>query len=308
MEIPWAGHPGLDLEPARPTRRFIVNVEREGKVYFKGMRWSLDPKGRARALDALTVEARSAARHGQAGNLPLVALLRVDYRRPWAEVREVLGALREPSIGIAAVHWAVASPAPDAWVASRLELVPDAGPDEAAAVLPIDLGVAEGADGAEVAEVTPRVQIGDDRFPFAPGDPYAAGAANDLGNRSWRAIAARLGKAKAGGTRVAALTLDDRVPWAYVAMTVGLLIDAGIDRVHLGDLRFRLSTPAARELPWHVGDRDARDWHPAVALGVGVALAIAVFALGALTGRRRGRRPLDDRAAPRIARGTRTRP
>ncbi len=136
--------------------------------------------------------------------------------------------LRDPSVGIDAVHWAVASPAPDAWVASRIELVPDAGSDEASVVLPIDLGVAEGA------EVAPLVQIGDDRFvPFAAGDPYAAGATNDLANRNWRAIAARLGKEKAGGTRVAALTLDDRVPWAYVAMTVGLLIDAGIDRVRL---------------------------------------------------------------------------
>ena len=294
VEVPWAGHPGLDLEPPRPVRRLIVNVEREGTLYFKGERWSLDHERRARAFHEplhRCPDARDARRERESA-----------ARTPPSRLPPALGGRARGRGGATRASRRNRRPA----LGCRVPRARRVGEVAHRASRPpptrsrrrqrwgLTLGWTQGPDDASAV---PVLRIGDDHFAFAAGDPYAAGAANDLANRNWRAIAARLERAKAGGGRAAVLTIDDRVPWAYVAMTVGTLLDVGIDRVHLAESGYRVSTPAARSLPWHAGDRDPRDWHPALALGVGACIALAVFGLGAFSGRRRGRGLPRSRAA-----------
>jgi hypothetical protein len=285
LDLPWAGDQGLDRDPALSMRRFIVNLERSPALMFKGMRWSLDRERRTMAFERLAVEV--ARRASNAPAVPVAVLLRIDYRTSWEDVREVIQALHRPPATIRSLHLAVAAFDPDEWWGARIEMESVAGPFDPATALPVVLGM-WGTYGSSAS--APRVSVGDRALTFAAGDPYAAGAANERANANWRDVLATLRAARTAGERSAEMTVGDGVPWAYVAMTLGMLLEAGIADVSTAQMQFHLSTPSQKTLSWHSGDRDPRDWHPAFALGVGAAIALAVFALGALTTRRR-RRP-----------------
>ncbi len=288
LDLPWAGDQGLDREPALSMRRFIVNLERSPALMFKGMRWSLDRERRTMAFERLAVEvARRASNVPTAPAVPVAVLLRIDYRTSWEDVRDVIQALHRPPATIRSLHLAVAASDPDEWWGARLEMQSVGDPFDPARALPVVLGMSGTVGSSDRAA---RVSIGDRTLTFATGDPYAAGAPNDLANANWRDVLATLKRARATGDGSASLIVNDGVPWAYVAMTLGMLLEAEIVDVRLGQMSFHLSTPSQKTLSWHSGDRDPRDWHPAFALGVGAAIALAVFALGALTARRR-RRP-----------------
>jgi len=285
LDLPWAGDQGLDVRPWFVPSRFIVNLERAPVLRFKGKRWPLDRDRRASAFERLAVDVANrvsdVATHPA---VPVAVLLRVDYHAAWEDVRDVIHALNGPPATIRNLHLAVAATELDTSSEARIEMESAGGPFDPATALPVVLGMS-GTFGS--SDWAPRVSIGDRTTTFAAGDPYAAGAANDLANANWRDLLATLRRARATGDRSAEMTVADGVPWAYVAMTLGMLLEAEIADVRLGQTPFHLSTPSQKTLAWHSGDRDPRDWHPASALGVGAAIAFAAFALSVLTARRR---------------------
>lgn len=283
LDLPWAGSPGPDLEVDRNRPRFLVNVGERGMVMFKGKRWSLRSGERATVLESLAQRIQSSLRRCVNGGESTCASLRCDYHAAFGDVHALLATLGAALVSLEHFAFAVASSDETSWLEAKIhaELVRNPRPD--AKLLPVEFEMIGPVDSREAA---PRVKIGGRALAFAAGEPYAAGAANELANAHWRAVRADLRQARVGGVTAVELGVGAQVPWAYVAMMLGLMLDAGIQEVRLEGTVYRLSTPA----PAPAGDVDRgalKDWSPAFALGLGVAGALAVFALGALTSRRR---------------------
>ena len=314
LELPWAGSAGPDAAPAdprvRPTR-FVVNIDEKHSIYFKGKRWSLAPDVRAQAFESFRIEVGKLSQGRASDAAPIAALIRCDYRRIWRDVRDLIVALRTPPAAITHLHFATASSDEASLAAARIEADPvelretsdvsasvvldvltSAGESGMQPRLVFSVGVLEVGPGAPDGALGPLANrsFTDRKYVFAAGDPYAGGPANDLANAHWQALRDGLRSARSRDVRTVDLTVDDGVPWAHVAMTLGMCVDTGVESVRVqGVGSYRLSTPARASSAWQVGDRDARDWPPLMALGVGAAIAVGVFGLSALTARRRRR-------------------
>jgi hypothetical protein len=291
LDMPWAGPTGPDLAPADPPRRFIVNLTAQGDVYFKGVAYPLSPERKHLALENLGRGAAEWTKPVRGRERPTALLVRADYHVPWADVRDVLSVLR-PIPGLSrGVSFATASTDESNWVDRRIDADATDG-SEARVSASVGLEMVESPG----AGASPRLQTRERALAFSPGDPYQAGSGNDVANANWRAFLDGLRDERTHGVEVVSLAIGDRVPWAYVAMTLGMLLEAGIPDVRLeGVGPLRLSIPSTPKSPWRPGDRDPRDWPPAVALGVGAALALAVVLVGAIPGRRRRARPSSPR-------------
>ena len=286
LELPWAGNPGPDvdlIDPSRSRLRLVVNLEAKRVLMFKGKRWRFDPESRSVALESVGREVAALSRSRVDGSEATTALLRCDYRAPWADVRDLLTALRTPPASIGRLQFSIASSDETSWMDARIDA--DAIDVEPTTFQFQIIMIRSPGSSAEA----PRLLIHQSAFSFAPGDPYAEGDASELANESWRSFRTMLRASPEHHS--AAVKIDDTVPWAHVAMTFGMLVEAGVVNVSVhGVGAFHLSTPPSRpKNAWKLGDRDPRDWSPGFALGVGAAIALAVFGLGALTGRRRAR-------------------
>ena len=296
LSLPWAGNAGADVAPAGPYPRLIVNLEATRSLYVKGKRWSMAEERRAEALEALGAEAshwfaRAPRTEGTPG-----ALLRADYRTPFGDVRGALSVLRSPRVGIEHLAFGAAGAGADPWMDSRIEVTPSARSEGTGTPLSLDLSPVEGGPASGRAV---RLRIsGDARtnarlFDFPMGDPYGDAEAIAAANVLWRGVVDELRASRGRDVTSVALSIDDRVPWAHAAMTLGLLLEAGLADAELSGFgRLHLTTPPT------IGRRDdapddARDGVAVIWILAGAAGASGLFVLMTREGarRRRGRPP-----------------
>ncbi len=283
LDLPWAGHPGLDEGPIDYRRRFVANLESRGTVMFKGKRWGLASDEREESLASLGRSLQGLLRDPRLRE-EAHGLLRCDYRAEWAWVRDVVDTMRLPPVDLGRFSFAVGSSDESSWLDGRIDAEPTDDPLDGVSTWVIALTMF-GKPGSPDSK--PSVRTDQRTLTFDSGDPYADGPANDLANAHWRAFLGDLRAAKARGVGAVDISVSPSVPWAHVAMTLGLLLDVDFSTVRLDGVWFRFSTPPAKAITGTRSDPALCDWSPAFALGLGVAGAVAVFALGALTGRRR---------------------
>ena len=166
--------------------------------------------------------------------------VRVDRRRPWRDVEDLIAAIAD--VGRADVCFAVDGRCDcrdlglRVFVEHRMKVSGalarsngETQPVESHPVpVAIDL-VLDGTDGTEV--LRPRVRIGDHSWTFPGGDPYATPTIVEAANDSWRGVATEIEAALAQLSKEAhetgpkyylSLDIDPRVPWSHVAQFVGI--------------------------------------------------------------------------------------
>jgi hypothetical protein len=161
----------------------------------------------------------------------------------------------------------------------------------------ISLDVVEGAAGT-----APRLRIGASTWTFAAGDPYARGPGLDAANAAWIEVRDAMRRLATPFSSRVSVDVDSRVPWAHVAQVLALASVTGVRSVVVGGegRPLWIGLSGGRR---HVGSRppiapmtpparDPRDVHPALLVGIGVALAAIVVLLP--LARRRYRRGLPE--------------
>ncbi len=275
LTLPGAKHAVADSWES--GRRYIVNLSRRSSIVFKRMEWRVDSAG----LESLR---RGLVALSGRGRDPPVILVRADRAVPWRAVRQVLEVLGHPDLRIASWQFGTVHPDPrlafmDAHFSARASVESGTAGTESVSA---DLVLAT-ADGAVQA------RRGATSWDFPAGDVFEDAARLAVANRHWDDLEASLASAPpAAGLRI---EVGDDVPWAYALAAFDCAHGAGVRDVRV------VGTPIAFRLlddvPVHValpGDVDPRDWHPALAVAIGVLAAFALFALGAWAGRNRPRR------------------
>jgi hypothetical protein len=215
-------------------------------------------------------------RRSDRGSPPRSRLVRVDWRRPWDEVRDLLvGSAPATADEFAIAVEAAATRATD--LDSAITFQP--APSTPSTAIEISWEGASASRG-------PVARLGDDSFAFPlADDPYERGSVLDAANVQWDRLLERLRAAPDVALRIRSAP---SVPWAYLVETLNLAIATGHTSVALDGIPgwFRLVVPETRDLepPDH-----GRDLVPAVAIGLGAAFAIAFVAAVRLR-RRDGRR------------------
>lgn len=290
LDLPWAGEVGLDLRNGALVRAFIVNVEKDGDLYFKGLSFPLDAEHREVAFSQLQ-QAREATRKADASRGPSTTVLRADYTMRWAVVRDLVIRMRGPAGSPERLSFAVAPPRGETRSDARLDMEPvERAPEDPRAAgleVKLDLKTPAGASPS-----SPRVRVDGKALVFSPGDPYQAGPANDLANANWGRFREIARGSHERGMTTARLEIADEVPWAHVAMSLGTLREAGLNRIRIEGLdTYLVSTPPPEASAWRPGDRDRKDLSPARAVALGGALAAVGFAAVWIAARRRRRSP-----------------
>lgn len=293
LDLPWAGDAGRDRWPTRNEKilRYVVNLIRHKDlgpcIYFRGLMRPLREE-RERAYEDLGRELTALSHNPLFRERPeyeFEIVLRCDYFTSWRELHDTLAVVEAPTVRFRRVTFAVASPA--SRVAPGAAIHADPSSPDSAEALPISWSVATG----------PIVRIGARDWSFPAGDPYKAGANLDTANANWTEIRAALHEEHARGSRAVTMSVAAEVPWAHVAQTMGLLLDADLTDLRIEGLApRRLSTPARRP-EWKgagSGEVEAHDLPRALLFGIGAGLACALYGLMLLG--RRPRRPRRPRA------------
>ena len=283
LDLPWAGNAG-HAGGAAGGRMVTVDLEADRSVSFKGRRWSLKPELRADSLESLGRDVRSLTqRRSEHG---FSALLRCDYRASWGDVRGVITAVSDPPpVNVNAILFAVGPRVETSWIDAEISAIRVGARSKRAEAVKIALDVASASERSIAA---PRLRMGERTLTFASGDPYADGPANTLANANWHVLLDDLRAATSKGVKGVDLTVADGVPWAHVAMVFGLVCEAKVTDVFVGEDSYQLFTGDPSLLGRDRENPELRDWSPTYARSLGVAGALAVFLLGA--GRRERRR------------------
>ena len=254
-------------------------------MMYRGKRWRLSSDDRAQEIESLGMSLAGASRdprfHDEAHGL-----LRCDYRALWRDVRDVLATMRLPPVAFGRVSFAVASIDEKSWLDARIDMESVASPAEGGAPFKIVLTMVGRPDSVDT---TPRLRTDERTLAFAAGSPYSEGASNELANAHWQALLGDLRAAKSKGVVAVDLGVSAHVRWAYVAMTLGMLLEADLRTVRIEGDWYRISTPPRTRVFRTPGDPELSDAAPVLAIGLGAITALGVFALGALTARRRSR-------------------
>lgn len=294
LDLAQAANAGIDLSPAvanaarsRAWRHeLIVNLQSDHGIYFKGHAWPLRGDRRPEGLERLAREVgklvRALPRDERRSTLASFTL-RLDGSAVWSDVRGIFETVSEAGGPSAGWRFAVDSSGTQPW---QHDAAFDAtrGNAPPAAAVSLAVGLAIHADGL------PALEFGGRSLGFAPGALYSAETL-PIANRNWAELRTALVAAKARGPTALDLEVGDDVPWAYVAQTFAVCLDAGVPDVSVArtDLHFALSTPSTRWLPPY-GTRDPRDWPTWVALAIGVAAAFLLFGRGLVRPHRPARR------------------
>ncbi len=285
LDLPWAGDAGPDRwRWAVDAPRFVLNLEREdGRafLYFRGRRWPLDrdPRERRLAFQNLRQELTAVAREPRLATRGLHAVVRADCRSAWREVSDTLAVLAEPAFPFTRTSFGVAAGDPLESDAGRIDADPSSA--DFSAALPLSWSVAAGT----------VLKIGTREWSFPAGDPYAAGPTLEKANANWREVLAAMKAGRAAGAGAVTMTVALGVPWAHVAQTLGLLLAADLHDLKIEGLpAWRLSTPSHEQGSPGYPVAEGRDLPPALAVGIGAALALALSGATLLLARRGRRR------------------
>jgi len=259
---------------AEPAHIVIVNLQTDGQIYVKGHTLAFDPSARESSLAKLRRMLDELAA-GQDRTRP-VRSFRIDRMRSWEEVRDlVVKASEKPS----AERFMIAVKGPVTAhedIEGNIAFEPIA--DDGGPRLEVSWSGGEGMRG-------PVAHVGSDSYPFAlAADPYEVGDSLGQANAQWASMLSRL---RRDSTHELLVRSDASVPWAYLVQTVNLSIASNHDRVSVDGIPGwysiavpRLGPRGESELP--------HDLIPAVAVGLGVALGVAVALIPSR--RRRDRR------------------
>ena len=127
LDLPRANQGKEDKDPstdknAKPEdkSRFIINIQADGSLYFKGNTWKLadaDPAQQDMALEHLRVELRklvaTVGREPDTGASRAMVLLRGDRTAKWKYVQWIMQVCADPQIKIYKLHFAVEHPHKD---------------------------------------------------------------------------------------------------------------------------------------------------------------------------------------------------
>ena len=121
LDLPRANSGKEDKDPstdrkAKPEERsrFIINLQADGSLYFKGNTWKLadaDPVLQDKALENLRVELRKLVRdlpkESDTGASKAMVLVRGDRTAKWKYVQWIMQVCADPQIKIYKLHFAV---------------------------------------------------------------------------------------------------------------------------------------------------------------------------------------------------------
>jgi biopolymer transport protein ExbD len=124
LDLPRANSGREDKDPktdknAKPEEksRFIINLQADGSLYFKGNTWKLaqaDPKEQDIALENLRIELRklvaNVAKEPDTGASKAMVLVRGDRQAKWKYVQWIMQVCADPQIKIYKLHFAVEHP------------------------------------------------------------------------------------------------------------------------------------------------------------------------------------------------------
>ena len=276
LDLPQAGFPGPDVL-APGSCAFLLNLQMDGTLYFKGNTWKSDAQGFEKLRRELELFVR---RRGGGGSC--VRLVRADRTAPWSTVRELIDVATRGDHGLRQVRFSLQGRDLRA-SGGDAALDADVEPAPVAAATPLPIRITRStAAGVEVA-------VADLVAAFGPVDALTDDpAALQAANRAWDDVEARIAAGVKAGSRAARVEPADAVPWAYVAQTLSMLHEKGIVDVDVPqvDGRLHLHAPPARPVLDHRRLFDD-DWPAGLAIGLGAALGVLALGLPAL---RRGRR------------------
>ena len=121
LDLPRANSGKEDKDPstdrkAKPEERsrFIINIQADGSLYFKGKTWPLadgDPAKQDMALENLRIELRKLVRdlpkEADTGASKAMVLVRGDRTAKWKYVQWIMQVCADPQIKIYKLHFAV---------------------------------------------------------------------------------------------------------------------------------------------------------------------------------------------------------
>ena len=124
LDLPRANSGKEDKDPstdrnAKPEEksRFIINLQADGSLYFKGNTWKLadaSPEKQDMALENLRVELRKLVAHvakePDTGASKAMVLVRGDRTAKWKYVQWIMQVCADPQIKIYKLHFAVEHP------------------------------------------------------------------------------------------------------------------------------------------------------------------------------------------------------
>ena len=112
--------PSTKLNATREEKsRFVINIQSDGSLYFKGETWKLAGVTAAEqdtALDNLRRKLRELVRkfkHEADGSSPVMVLVRGDRKAKWRYVQWIMQVCADPQIKIYKLHFAVEHPRHD---------------------------------------------------------------------------------------------------------------------------------------------------------------------------------------------------
>lgn len=122
VDLPFAGQGVPDEpDPNDPIPRFVVNLESDGTVVFKGQRYSLsadDPVAQEAAIAALRSQLSGMTQDLQLrepeGASKIPVMIHGDRAAKWQYVQWIMQVCAQPSIQIYKLQFAVTKPATDA--------------------------------------------------------------------------------------------------------------------------------------------------------------------------------------------------
>jgi hypothetical protein len=289
LDLPQAGFPGPWGSP-QGRCGFIVNVQSNGDIYFKGNTWRPDERGFAFLREELRRLTQGAAGRS------CVWMVRVDRTARWSTVRALVLLGMNGEHPLRKVRFAlegrdIRARGSDAALDADLE------PAVAGAEPRTSIGLARSAaDGVQVAVAGETVGFGP-RDPLTD-DPVALASAN----RAWDDVEARIATEAARGVRAARVEPAEDVPWAHVVQVLSLLHENGIVDVEVPGIEPRLHLRAEPTAARIASSRlFENDWPAGLAIGLGVAAAFAVVWLPRLLHRRPRRRRTTSASPPREA-------
>lgn len=289
-ETRHASRDGEDVERVG-LPRMVFNVFPDGSLYFKGMTWPLptdDPEERDESLLALRDELELLTANPDwrdpEGRSRLAVTLAVVREAPWRHVPDLVRVVREPTIRIRRIQWAVRRRTlPGGWRHGGILT-----PLPAVGTGPAPLRVAlDGRAAGDTTEVT--LAVGDRTWSFGVGEiDYGDAETVERANAVWAEAQEALAGTRARHDR-ASLTLPEPAPgvtWGHVVTAFDLLIGAGYRVVDLPVQGWRLELEEPDPLPPE--PRDDPIVTPLSVLAVVLGLFLGVFVtLWPLRGRAR---------------------
>jgi len=119
VELPFASEGQEDKEdPTEEIKRFVINLDAEGMVYFKQYEFSLSSEDPGEADDAI-MALKDALRRMHSGNALLIeedgsskvpVMVHADWGAKWKYVQWIMQACADPAIKIYKIQFAVKKP------------------------------------------------------------------------------------------------------------------------------------------------------------------------------------------------------